>query len=109
MLPLGIPEDLKEAANNWYCDYIESMEYRRNPRYGRTKMKILYNNLKGNLDKKIIICKLLLVLLLYYYTTDQSALICLSINFFALYTICVVSILLLLLIISASSCPLETA
>jgi hypothetical protein len=37
MFPLGIPEDLKEAANNWYCDYIELMEYRRNPRIGRTK------------------------------------------------------------------------
>jgi hypothetical protein len=38
MFPLGgIPEDLKEEANKWYCDYIELMEYRRNPRYGRTK------------------------------------------------------------------------
>jgi hypothetical protein len=37
MFPLGIPEDLKEEANKWYSDYIELMEYRRNPRYGRTK------------------------------------------------------------------------
>jgi hypothetical protein len=38
MFPLGgIPEDLKEEANKWYCDYIELMEHRRNPRYGRTK------------------------------------------------------------------------
>jgi hypothetical protein len=37
MFPLGIPEDLKEDANKWYCDYIELMEYRRNPRIGRTK------------------------------------------------------------------------
>ncbi len=37
MFPLGIPEDLKEQANKWYSDYIELMEYRRNPRIGRTK------------------------------------------------------------------------
>jgi hypothetical protein len=38
MFPLGgIPEELKEEANKWYCDYIELMEYRRNPRIGRTK------------------------------------------------------------------------
>ena len=37
MFALGIPEDLKEEANNWYSDYIELMEYRRNPRVGRTK------------------------------------------------------------------------
>jgi hypothetical protein len=38
MFPLGgIPEDLKEGTNKWYFDYIELMEYRRNPRYGRTK------------------------------------------------------------------------
>jgi hypothetical protein len=37
MFPLGIPEDLQEEANKWYSDYIELMQYRRNPRYGRTK------------------------------------------------------------------------
>jgi hypothetical protein len=37
MFPLGISEDLKEEANRWYFDYIELMEYRRNPRIGRTK------------------------------------------------------------------------
>jgi hypothetical protein len=37
MFPLGIPEQLKEEANNWYSDYIEFMEYRKNPHYGRTK------------------------------------------------------------------------
>jgi hypothetical protein len=37
MFPLGIPEDLKEVANKWYSDYIELMEYRKNPRIGRTK------------------------------------------------------------------------
>jgi hypothetical protein len=37
MFPLGIPEDLKEVANKWYLDYIELMEYRKNPHYGRTK------------------------------------------------------------------------
>jgi hypothetical protein len=37
MFSLGIPEDLKEAANKWYSDYIELMEYRKNSRYGRTK------------------------------------------------------------------------
>jgi hypothetical protein len=33
----GIPEDLKGEANKWYCDYIELMEHKRNPQYGRTK------------------------------------------------------------------------
>jgi hypothetical protein len=37
MFPLGIPEQLKEEANKWYSDYIELMEYRRNPRIRRTK------------------------------------------------------------------------
>ena len=38
MFPLGgIPEDLKEEANKWYCDYIELMEYRKNSSYGKTK------------------------------------------------------------------------
>ena len=38
MFPLGgIPEDLKEEADKWYSDYIELMQYRKNPRYGRTK------------------------------------------------------------------------
>jgi hypothetical protein len=37
MFPLGIPEDHKEEANRWYSEYIELMEYRRNPRIGRTK------------------------------------------------------------------------
>jgi hypothetical protein len=37
MFPLGIPEYLKEEANNWYLHYIELMEYRRNPHYGRIK------------------------------------------------------------------------
>jgi hypothetical protein len=37
MFPLGIPEDLKEQANKWYSEYIELMEYRKNPRIGRTK------------------------------------------------------------------------
>ena len=37
MFLLGIPEDLKEVANEWYSDYIELMDYRRNLRIGRTK------------------------------------------------------------------------
>ena len=37
MFPLGIPEELKIEANKWYSEYIELMEYRRNPRIGRTK------------------------------------------------------------------------
>ena len=37
MFSLGLPEDLKEEANKWYSDYIELMEYRRNPKIGRTK------------------------------------------------------------------------
>jgi hypothetical protein len=37
MFPLGIPENLKEEANKWYCEYMKLMEYRKNSRYGRTK------------------------------------------------------------------------
>jgi hypothetical protein len=37
MFSLGIPEDLNEEASKWYSDYIELMEYRKNPHYGRTK------------------------------------------------------------------------
>ena len=37
MFPLGIQEDLNDEANKWYYDYIELMEYRKNPRIGRTK------------------------------------------------------------------------
>jgi hypothetical protein len=37
MFPLGVPEDINEEANKWYLDYIELMEYRKNPHYGRTK------------------------------------------------------------------------
>ena len=37
MFPLGIPSNFEEEANKWYSDYIELMEYRRNPRIGRTK------------------------------------------------------------------------
>jgi hypothetical protein len=37
MFPLGVEEDLEEEANNWYLDYIELMDYRRNAAYGRTK------------------------------------------------------------------------
>jgi hypothetical protein len=37
MFPLGVPEEINEEANKWYCNYIELMEYRRNPRIGRTK------------------------------------------------------------------------
>jgi hypothetical protein len=42
MFPLGIPEDVKEEANKWYLDYIELMEYRKNSRYGRAKVFIVY-------------------------------------------------------------------
>lgn len=37
MFPLGVPEDLKEEANKWYSDYIELMEYKRNPIRGKEK------------------------------------------------------------------------
>lgn len=38
MFPLGgITEGLMEEANKWYSYYIDLMERRRNPRYGRTK------------------------------------------------------------------------
>jgi hypothetical protein len=35
--PLGVQENFEEQANKWYSDYIELMEYRKNPGHGRTK------------------------------------------------------------------------
>ena len=35
--PLGVQENFEKQANNWYSDYIELMDYRKNSRYGRTK------------------------------------------------------------------------
>jgi hypothetical protein len=37
LLPLGVQEELKQEANKWYLHYIELMQYRKNPAYGRTK------------------------------------------------------------------------
>jgi hypothetical protein len=37
LFPLGVQEELKEAANKWYLQYIELMQYRKNPAYGKTK------------------------------------------------------------------------
>ena len=37
MFPLGISEDLTIEANEWYSDYIELMEYRKDSQYGSTK------------------------------------------------------------------------
>ncbi len=35
--PLGVQENFEEDANKWYSDYLELMEYRKNPGHGRTK------------------------------------------------------------------------
>ena len=37
LFPLGVQEELIEEANKWYLDYIELMQYRKNPKYGKTK------------------------------------------------------------------------
>jgi hypothetical protein len=37
IFPLGVQEELKEAANKWYLQYIELMQYRKNPKYGKTE------------------------------------------------------------------------
>jgi hypothetical protein len=33
IFPLGVQEELIEEANKWYLQYIELMEYRKNPNY----------------------------------------------------------------------------
>jgi len=35
--PLGVQEELEEATNKWYSEYLELMQYRKNPDYGKTK------------------------------------------------------------------------
>jgi hypothetical protein len=37
LFPLGVQEELKEAAKKWYLDYLELMQYRKDPAYGKTK------------------------------------------------------------------------
>jgi hypothetical protein len=37
LFPLGVQEELKEAANKWYLQYLELMQHRKNPNYGKTK------------------------------------------------------------------------
>jgi hypothetical protein len=37
LFPLGVQEELIEETNKWYLDYIELMQYRKNPKYGKTK------------------------------------------------------------------------
>ena len=32
LFPLGVQEELREAANKWYLQYLELMQYRKNPR-----------------------------------------------------------------------------
>jgi len=34
---LGVQDSLENEVNEWYRDYIQLMEYTKNPRYGRTK------------------------------------------------------------------------
>ena len=37
LFPLGVQEELREAANEWFLQYIDLMQYRKNPKYGKTK------------------------------------------------------------------------
>jgi hypothetical protein len=37
LFPLGVQEELKKEANKWYLQYLELMQYRKNPNYGKTK------------------------------------------------------------------------
>jgi hypothetical protein len=37
LFPLGVQEELREEANKWYLQYLELMQYRKNPKYGKTK------------------------------------------------------------------------
>ena len=37
LFPLGVQEEFEEKVNEWYSDYEELMEHKRNPNYGRTK------------------------------------------------------------------------
>jgi hypothetical protein len=37
LFPLGVKDEFKEAANKWYLQYVELMQYRKDPAYGKTK------------------------------------------------------------------------
>jgi hypothetical protein len=37
LFPLGVQEEFEEKVKEWYSDYEELMERKRNPNYGRTK------------------------------------------------------------------------
>jgi hypothetical protein len=37
LFPLGVQKELIEATNKWYLQYLELMQYRENPNYGKTK------------------------------------------------------------------------
>jgi hypothetical protein len=37
MFPLGVPEHIQEEANKWYSDYLELIEYTKNPVHGKEK------------------------------------------------------------------------
>jgi hypothetical protein len=37
LFPLGVQKEFEEKASEWYSDYEELMERKRNPNYGRTK------------------------------------------------------------------------
>ncbi|MDQ3969528.1 MAG: hypothetical protein M3275_14180 [Thermoproteota archaeon] len=37
LFPLGVQEELIEATNEWYLQYRELMQHRKNPNYGKTK------------------------------------------------------------------------
>jgi hypothetical protein len=37
LFPLGVQEELIQEANKWYLHYIELMQHRKNPNYGKTK------------------------------------------------------------------------
>jgi hypothetical protein len=37
LFPLGVQQEHKEDANRWYLKYLELMQYRKNPKYGRIR------------------------------------------------------------------------
>jgi hypothetical protein len=41
IFPFGVEEELEEAANKWYLQYIELMEYRKNPKYYKTECNMV--------------------------------------------------------------------
>lgn len=48
--PLGVPDNIIEDANAWYKNYIELMDFMKNPKYGKRKCRdcLLNPNYEGS-------------------------------------------------------------